>query len=241
MFNDINKEYLKNGLENLNIEFDETTIEKLFTYNEFILEWNEKINLTAITDEYDVIRKHFLDSLTLVLFDKFKAAKKIMDIGTGAGFPGIPLAICFPEKSFLLVDSLNKRVKFLGALIEKLELKNVEVIHGRVEELAKNQEYRNKFDIVTSRAVANLSMLTEFAVAFVKVKSYFTPLKGPNITQEIENCKIAMHKLNVEIEEIIETDIFGDSMKHNIVVIKKNAETNIKYPRKFAEIKSKPL
>lgn len=169
---------LKSKAQKIDIELEEIQIKQFYEYMKFLLEWNEKINLTAITDEDEIILKHFIDCISIQKYIDNDA--NIIDLGTGAGFPGIPLKIVMPEAKITLVDSLNKRINFLNELINKLELKNIETIHSRAEELAKNKKYREKFDIALSRAVAPLNVLTEYTLGFIKIGGRLIAMKGSN-------------------------------------------------------------
>ena len=195
-----------------------------------LLEWNEKINLTAITEENDIIIKHFVDSLTIAKY--FKDNDKIIDVGTGAGFPGIPLKIANKSLRITLLDSLNKRINYLNDVIEKLNLSEVETIHGRAEELSRNAKYREQYDVVTARAVANLKTLSEYCIPFVKVGGLFVCMKGSNIEEEMAIAKEHIKELGCEIEEIIEFVLPETDMKRKILIMKKIKNTDKKYPRK---------
>ena len=176
--------------QKINIELDKNQIEKFYKYMDLLIEWNEKINLTAITNRKDIIVKHFIDSLTIQRY--LSDAVNIIDVGTGAGFPGIPIKIVNPNLKVVLVDSLNKRINFLQDVIKKLNLDNIEVIHARAEDLGQNKKYREAFDIVTSRAVANMSVLSEYLLPLVKVGGKCICMKGSEIEEELENSKYAI-------------------------------------------------
>lgn len=232
-----NEEFIKE-LDKLNIKLDESQLSKLNRYYELLIIWNEKINLTAITDKEGVYLKHFYDSLTLVKAINLNKNLSLCDIGTGAGFPGVVLKICFPNLNITLVDSLEKRIKFLNIVIKELGLKNITTIHARAEIYAK--ETREKFDIVTSRAVAKLNILNELCIPLVKVNGYFIPMKA-NIDKEIETAKISLIKLNSKIEDIISFKLPKEESVRNIIKIKKQKITNDKYPRNFGKISKNPL
>lgn len=225
-----NKQLLKDLSKQINIELTDEQIDKFEKYQDLLLDWNEKINLTAITEENDIIIKHFIDSLTISKF--FKDNDKIIDVGTGAGFPGVPLKIANKKLKVTLLDSLNKRIIYLDDVIEKLELKNVETIHGRAEELSRNVKYREQYDVVTARAVANLKTLSEYCVPFVKLGGLFVCMKGSNIEEELENAKEHIKELGCTIENIEEFVLPNTDMKRNIIIIRKVKNTDKKYPRK---------
>ena len=193
------KKKMNELLSEINIEINENKIDMFYLYMQELLEWNKKINLTAIEDENEIILKHFIDSLTVQKY--IKNAQNIIDIGTGAGFPGIPLAIVNEKSNIVLLDSLNKRINFLNNVIQKLELSNVKAIHGRAEDLAKIVQHREKYDIVISRAVAPFNVLLEYMLPFNKVNSYTIAMKGSNI-EEVDISNNALKKLGGKIEKI---------------------------------------
>ena len=203
-----------------------------------LLEWNKKINLTAIEDENEIILKHFIDSLTVQKY--IKNAQNIIDIGTGAGFPGIPLAIVNEKSNIVLLDSLNKRINFLNNVIQKLELSNVKAIHGRAEDLAKIVQHREKYDIVISRAVAPFNVLLEYMLPFNKVNSYTIAMKGSNI-EEVDISNNALKKLGGKIEKIEKINLPNTDIKRNIIIVRKIEETPKKFPRKAGIPKKEPL
>ena len=231
--------FLEESFEKLNIPFDNSVIEMFEQYMDGILEWNKKINLTAITDREEFISKHFVDSVLSYNFREYIDADSIIDIGTGAGFPGIPLAIVSPDKKFVLADSLNKRLKVINELASKIGIDNIETVHGRAEELARNKKYREAFDLCISRAVANLAVLCEYCLPFIKVGGHLLAYKGPDAEEEVKMAEKAIKILGGKLIEIVSVDL--DGYDHNIVVIEKINKTSVKYPRKFSEIKKKPL
>lgn len=232
---------LKEACENEGLTFDDTMYDNFIEYKTLIKEWNEKINLTTITEDEEIIKKHFIDSIKVFKFPYVREAKNIIDIGTGGGFPGIPMKIVKSDCSIVLLDSLNKRINFLNEVIDKLELDDIRTIHGRAEDFAQKAEYREKFDLTVSRAVANLAVLLELCLPYVKVGGYFVALKGPSIEDEIKDAKVALRVLGGSIEEIIEVNIAGSDLKHNLLVIKKVKDTPKKYPRKAGTANKSPI
>ena len=223
----------------ISIEFSNIQIEKFYKYMNLLIEWNEKINLTAITEPKEIIIKHFIDSLT-VLKD-IKGKNTLVDVGTGAGFPGIPLKIMDEEIKITLLDSLNKRINFLNEVINQLDLKNVETIHSRVEDAGKNKKYRERFDIATARAVANLATLSEYMLPLVKVGGKSICMKGSEVSEELKNSKKAISILGGEIESIDNFKLPKSDMMRNIVIIKKVKNTPSKYPRKAGTPSKEPI
>ena len=221
-------------LKKENIELTEEMLQKLEMYFEELVEVNKVMNLTAITEKNEVYIKHFYDSLCIVKAHNF-TNETLLDVGSGAGFPGIPLKIVFPNIKLTIVDSLQKRIKFLESLTKKLDLKNVTLIHSRIEDYKE----KNSFDIVTARAVSRLNILTEFCLPFVKVNGKFVALKGSQISEELEEGKSAINTLGGKLEKVIEYNIPGG--ERNLVVVKKVKNTSKDYPRPFAKIKTKPL
>lgn len=221
---------LEKALTALNLPFDESTLEKYRGYMKGILEWNEKINLTAITDELEFETKHFVDSILCCNFPEYKNAETVIDIGTGGGFPGVPLAIISPDKHFVLADSLNKRLKVIDTLTSELGISNTKTVHGRAEEMAKNSDFRQSFDLCVSRAVANMAVLAEYCLPFIKVGGYLLAYKGPDAEDEIKAAKKAIKILGGEFVRLETASLEG--YNHNIVVIKKMKDTPVKYPRK---------
>lgn len=233
------KQTLSQLLKEINIEIKLEQINKFYEYMNLLLEWNEKINLTAITEQKDIILKHFVDCLTIQKY--LSKEQKIVDIGTGAGFPGIPLAIMEEMCHFVLVDALNKRVNFLNEVKEKLDLQNVLAIHMRAEEFGQNKVYREKFDIAVSRAVANLSVLAEYLLPVIKVGGKVICMKGNQVEDEIRQAEFAVKELGGRIKEKEEFCLPGTEMKRNIIIIEKIKSTPNKYPRKSGIPSKQPL
>lgn len=233
---------LNKEAEQLEIKLSEEQVGKFYKYYQLLIEWNSMMNLTAITKMDEVITKHFMDSLSLkkVIDDLDQKSYRLIDIGTGAGFPGIPLKIAFPEIKVTLLDSLNKRVKFLNEVITVLGLKDIEAVHGRAEDLAREDVSRETFDLCVSRAVANLSTLSEYCLPFVKVGGYFVPYKSGKLEEEMTAGRGAIKKLGGIIESV-ETFQLPNSDERSLVKVKKVAPINKKYPRKAGLPSKEPL
>ena len=236
-YKEFEKELIKNS-KKISEEISNYQAENFHKYMLLLLEWNQKMNLTAITDEKEIIYKHFIDSISINKY--IKEANNVMDIGTGAGFPGIPLKLLNKDINFILVDSLNKRISFLEEIKKELKLDKIELIHARVEDLAKNEAYREKMNIVVSRAVANLSTLLEYMLPFVKIGGTCICMKGPNIEEEIEKSKNALEVLGGKIENIEKLNLPGN-LERNIIIVKKVKATPTKYPRKAGVPSKEPL
>ena len=190
-------------------------------YMDRVLTWNEKVNLTSITKEDDFIKKHFIDSVLCAGFDEVKNAVEVIDVGTGAGFPGVPLALIFPEKSFLLIDSTGKKIRILSEITDRLGLSNVKLLHVRAEELALKAEYREKFDLCVSRAVANLTILSKYCMPFVSEGGFFISYKGPDVGREVKNAEKTIRELGGELPDVRKVRVDGFDLDHSFVVIKK--------------------
>lgn len=236
------KEFIKEFgkyLEKMQIEFSEEQYNQFYKYMNLLIEWNKKINLTAIIEPKEIILKHFVDSLTIAKY--IEKNQSVADVGTGAGFPGIPLKIYRKDLKITLIDSLNKRLNFLNEVISKLELEEIVTVHGRAEELGQNKEYREKFDIVTSRAVANLSTLSEYLIPFIKKDGKCIYMKTLEVDEELKKAKKA---INILGGKMIKTDKFylpESEIGRSIVVIEKERQTPIKYPRKPGTPSKEPL
>lgn len=236
------KEILKEKAKNIGLELNDKQLENFGLYKDLLIEWNEKINLTAITDEYQIIMKHFIDCLEIVKY--IEEGTNIVDVGTGAGFPGLVIAIYFEGKvNITLLDALNKRLLFLEDVVNKLQLKNLNLVHGRAEELAHKEEYRNKYDLVVSRAVANLSVLLEYDIAYIKTNGKALLLKSSNLDNEITEAKNALNILNCKINNIYEYsyEVDDELFTRKVLEIQKVKDTPIKYPRNYGKIKKNPL
>lgn len=224
------KDILIGGAKQLGIKLDENQLHAFMTYGALLKEWNEKMNLTAITDDEGIAVKHFLDSMSALCTGYVKGS--VIDVGTGAGFPGMVLKIAKPEISLTLLDSLNKRLKFLGAVCDELHENDVQLVHARAEDAGKDRMLRGKFDTAVSRAVADMSTLSEWCLPFVKIGGYFLALKGPSSDDELKNAKRAISILGGEVEDVFETQIPYSDLKHRIIIVKKVRQTPMRFPRK---------
>ena len=233
------KEKMIINVDKLGITLSEIQLKQFYNYMNLLIEWNKKINLTAITEPNEIILKHFVDSLTISKY--ISDETRVVDVGTGAGFPGIPLKIYRQDIEITLLDSLQKRINFLDEVIRELNLEKIETIHSRVEDFGKDKKYREKFDIATSRAVANLATLSEYLLPLVKVGGKVISMKGSLIEEELENSKNAIKILGGKIERVDEFDLPNSDISRNIVLIDKIKETPNKYPRKAGEPSKKPL
>lgn len=234
-------EQLKEKAAVFGIDLNDFQLNQFRYYYEMLVEKNKVMNLTAITERAEVIDKHFVDSLALVKTGVDLTDQKILDLGTGAGFPGIPLKIAFPNLRITLLDSLNKRVRFLNEVIDALELKDINAIHGRAEDFAKQKEYREQFDYVVSRAVANLSVLSEYCVPYVKEKGYFLPYKSGNIKEELDQSKKAIQVFGGLVEDIISFEIPDTGLSRTILKIRKEKLTPKRFPRKAGLPAKEPI
>jgi 16S rRNA (guanine527-N7)-methyltransferase len=234
-------EIMEKGFKDLKLPYSEEIEEKFIVYRDLLKEWNKKINITSIEEDEDIYVKHFIDSLLILNEDNAAENKTIIDVGTGGGFPGLPLKIVNDNYRITLLDSLRKRIDFLAEVVKALNLKNVELIHGRAEDYGQNKKYRESYDICVSRAVAPLNVLSEYCIPFVKVGGYFAAYKSDNISQEISNSDNAIKKLGGKIKEIKKISIPGTDINRKIVIIEKIEKTNIRYPRKAGKPGKDPI
>lgn len=232
---------LKEKVATLGIELTEKQIEQFIKYYEILVEWNKVMNLTGITEYEEVVEKHFVDSLSLVNVLNLHGCEKVIDIGTGAGFPGIPLKIAFPHLKITLLDSLNKRIKFLNKVIDTVGLENIETIHGRAEDFAKQAAYREQYDLCVSRAVANLSTLSEYCLPYIKVGGMFVPYKSGEIDEEVENASKAISILGGKNMNAVKFQLPGTDIGRSFIKIEKIKNTAKKYPRKAGLPSKEPL
>ena len=231
--------FLEQYIEKMNIVLDETQKSQFYKYMNLLIEWNQKINLTAIIEPKDIILKHFVDSMTINKY--LEENINIIDVGTGAGFPGIPIKISKKNLNVTLLDSLNKRINFLNTVVDELKLENINCIHGRAEEFARMKQKRENYDVATSRAVANLNVLAEYLLPFVKIGGKCICMKGPNIEEEIENSKNAIKILGGKIEKVEEFSLPKTDIKRTIILIRKEKITPVLYPRKAGIPSKSPL
>ncbi len=234
-------EQFEKDLKEFNIVLSEHQTEQFFSYYEMLIEKNKVMNLTAITDFDEVIKKHFVDSLSLVKAYDLTSPVSLIDIGTGAGFPGIPLKIVFPDLEITLLDSLNKRVDFLQSIIASLDLKGIDAFHGRAEDFARQEKFRERFDLCVSRAVANLSVLCEYCLPYVKIGGKFISYKSEKIMEELKAAEHAVNVLGGKVKEQISFTLPDSDINRNLIVIEKNRKTPKQYPRKAGTASKDPL
>ena len=232
---------IKDAFDAVSVSCTIDMAQQLERYMEGVLSWNEKVNLTAITDRDEFIIKHFLDSVLCCGFPEYESAKKIIDVGTGAGFPGIPLAVVSPEKQFILMDSLKKRLNIIDELTDSIGIQNVSTVHARAEELARNKEHREQYDLCVSRAVANLATLSEYCLPFIRQGGYLLAYKGPDADDEIAQAKKAVFLLGGQLERVESAPLNQYGLDHRILFIKKVRNTPAKYPRKAGTPSKDPL
>ena len=228
-------------LNELGITLTDQQKQQFVKFYELLVEWNKVMNLTGITEYEEVNEKHFVDSLSIVKAIDISKVETIIDVGTGAGFPGIPLKIAFPHLKVVLLDSLNKRIKFLDTVINELGLDDIKTIHGRAEDFSKQGDYREQFDLCVSRAVANLATLSEYCIPYVKKGGLFVPYKSGEIEEEIEQSKKAVHVLGGKIEDVVKFRLPGTEIGRSFVIKRKLQNTARKYPRKAGLPSKEPI
>lgn len=233
-------QFLKD-VSSLGISLSEKQVEQFLRYYEMLVQWNEMMNLTAITDYEDVMKKHFVDSLSLVKVCDLTGSLSLIDVGTGAGFPGLALKIAFPDIKVILLDSLGKRIHFLEKVICNLGIQGVNAVHGRAEDYVKQSKIRESFDLCVSRAVANLSTLSEYCLPFVKVDGLFVSYKSEKVAEELENAERAISILGGVVEDQVELMLPDTDIYRNLVMIRKIQKTALKYPRKAGLPSRNPL
>ena len=234
-------EMLKNRMDRLQIETNENMLEQFDLFYHLLVEWNKVMNLTGITEYEEVVEKHFADSLSLARFLDLNKIHTVIDVGTGAGFPGIPLKIAFPHLKVVLLDSLNKRINFLNEVIAKLDLKEIHTIHGRAEEYARKPEYREQFDLCVSRAVANLSVLSEYCIPYIRIGGIFIPYKSGDIDEEVAASRKAVDILGGQIDHVEKFQLPDTDIHRSFVFINKIKKTQKRYPRKAGIPAKEPL
>lgn len=235
------KDIFIKALDIMGLEYNEDSYTKFELYTDYMLKYNQNVNLTAITDRDEIYIKHYLDSISILRYFDIKQSSNIIDIGSGAGFPSIPVKILRQDLNMTLVDSLLKRITFLDNLIQKLELEKIFTIHSRAEELARDTNHRASYDICLSRAVANMSTLSEYCTPFMKKGGYLLCLKGQNVDEEIKNSQNAIKKLNCKIIDKIKVNLPYSDLNHNIVIVEKIGDTPKAYPRKSGTPSKNPL
>lgn len=223
------------------IALSEEQMAQFEKYYELLVEWNEKMNLTGITEKSQVYEKHFYDSITPAFYYDFTNVESVIDVGSGAGFPGIPLKICFPSLKLTILDSLNKRLVFLQEVARQLELKNVEFVHGRAEDAGRDKKYREQFDMAIARAVARMNVLTELCIPFVKLGGVFLVMKGANVEEELNEGKKAIKSLGGKTEKVETFELPEEQSERNIIIVRKQEKTPAVYPRKAGTPAKKPL
>ena len=233
-----NKELLEKS-NIIGVHFSVEQMEQFYKYMNLLIEWNEKMNLTAIIEPSEIILKHFIDSITIL--KEIKDQEMVVDVGTGAGFPGIPLSIMNPTLKITLVDSLNKRLIFLQEVINELDLKNVELVHARAEEFGQNKKYREKFDVATSRAVANLATLSEYLIPLVKINGKCLCMKASDANEEISQAQKAIELLGGKITNVEEFNLPQSDIGRTIIIIDKIKMTPNKFPRKAGTPSKEPI
>lgn len=228
-------------LQELNIQINEIQKKQFDTFYSMLVEWNKVMNLTGITEYEEVIEKHFVDSLSIVNIFELPEVNTVIDVGTGAGFPGIPLKIAFPHLKITLLDSLNKRINFLDSVIDELKLDDIYTIHGRAEDFAKKDDYREKYDLCVSRAVANLSTLSEYCLPYIRVGGIFISYKSGDVDDEVLESKKAISILGGKLDNVVKFQLPGTDINRSFIKIEKIKNTGKKYPRKAGLPTKEPL
>lgn len=228
-------------LKELNIQINEIQKKQFNTFYSMLVEWNKVMNLTGITEYEEVIEKHFVDSLSIVNIFDLSEVNTVIDVGTGAGFPGIPLKIAFPHLKITLLDSLNKRINFLDSVIDELKLDGIYTIHGRAEDFAKKDDYRERYDLCVSRAVANLSTLSEYCLPYIRVGGMFIPYKSGDVDDEVLESKKAISILGGKLDNVVKFQLPGTDINRSFIKIEKIKNTGKKYPRKAGLPSKEPL
>lgn len=234
-------ENLIKGSEAMGLDLTEGQLNEFYQYKNLLQEWNKVMDITTVIEDEEVDIRHFLDSLSVIDTGLFNGEKSLIDIGTGGGFPGIPLKIYNPKLKLTLLDSLQKRIRFLDTVIREMNLNEIKAIHGRAEELGRNNDFREKYDLATSRAVARLNTLVEYTLPFIKVGGHFIAMKGPDCEEEINEAKGAINTLGCRIKDVKEVKVYGSEFKNTIIVIEKMRNTPKKYPRGGGAPRKKPL
>lgn len=233
----------ESGLSQLNISLSREQTEQFVLYFELLTDWNSRMNLTAITEWEEVVTKHFIDSLVLIkaVNDLKEVPYSVIDVGTGAGFPGIPLKIVFPNLRITLLDSLNKRVNFLNEVIDSLGLSGIDAVHGRAEDFASSEKYRQQFDLAVSRAVANMTVLSEFCIPFVKVGGRFISYKSEKVSEEISDSKKAFSILGGKLNKCVDMNLPDSDIFRSLVIVDKVKDTPLRFPRRAGIPAKEPL
>lgn len=234
------KSFIYDYVQKLHINLNDTKCEQFLRYYDLLVEWNKKFNLTSITDFKEVVLKHFVDSLSIVNIIDMNGDLNLIDVGTGAGFPGIPLKIAFPNLKITLIDSLDKRVEFLNYVIKELDLKNIRAVHTRAEEYG-NSKFRETYDICVTRAVSNLSVISEYCIPLIKVGGYFIPYKSKNVDEEISKYEMAVEEFGGAIDDVAIFNLPDSDIERSLVLICKDSETPKKYPRRNGIPIKKPI
>lgn len=237
----MNKIEFENGLNAMGIEFEDSYYDDFDIYRKLLVEWNEHMNLTGITDKREVFIKHFLDSVGTYLSSRIPEGASVIDVGTGAGFPGLAMKVFDRSLQLTLLDSLNKRINFLKEVSDQIGLEEVEFIHGRAEDFGKDESYRASYDIAVSRAVANLAVLCEYCMPFVKIGGYFIALKSMAYKEELDQARKAIETLGGKVKEVVVVPLPEVDIEHTLIIIEKVAETPSKYPRKAGKPTKNPI